>query len=159
MLPSKVFPVRIRLRFSALRDRFCRNLAENPSGSTCNEVAFKDMLDSSSSTTAWTTGAVVRNRSDILYPADSESCSCKHAYCSLCSGSGSSGLVTARCSNSDVKRRYSSIFRDAGGCSCGLHGCVGGSLQPICFDVLTPGAPRYGFSAAEIRNVYEGVVE
>jgi len=133
--------------------------AEKLLGSTYNMVAYIDVLDSPSSAAAWTAGAVMWNRGDVLYSADPEPCSSKHAYCRLCSWSRGSCLVPARCSNSYVERRYSSILRDAGSRGCGLHGCVGGSLQSICFNVLTSGTPRYRFCAAEIGNVYDGVVE
>src|SRR5208282_4273768 len=85
---------------------------------------WEGVLDSSSSSSAWSSGSIMRNRCDVLDSSDSESGSSQHSDCCLRSRSRCSCLVSARCSDSYVERGYSSVLGNPCGCSCSLHGCI-----------------------------------
>src|SRR5208282_5549149 len=82
------------------------------------------VLDSSSSSSAWSSSSIMRNGCDVLDSSDSESGSSQHSDCSLRSRSRCPCLVSAWCSDSYVERGYSSVLCNPCGCSCSLHGCV-----------------------------------
>src|SRR6267143_5266492 len=85
-------------------------------------------LDSSASSTAGTTGAVMWYGCHVLDPSDTEAVSCEHSYGCLGAWTGCPCAVSARSSDSDVKGRYAFVLCHLGGGCCGLHCGVGGAL-------------------------------
>jgi hypothetical protein len=116
-------------------------------------------LYASATATAGSSCTVMRDRCDILDSAYPETGSRQHSDCSLGAWAGGSRFVPARGSDSNMKRCDSPVLGYAGCSGCGLHRCVRRPLEPICLHVLPSGATGNGFSAAEVSNVNEGIVE
>ena len=116
-------------------------------------------LDSSSSSSAWSSGSIMRNGCDVLDSADSESGSSQHSNCCLCSRSWCPCLVSTRRADSDVERSYSPVLCNSCGCGCSLHGCVRGALKSISFNVLATSTSGYCFSTTKVGDVNKSVVE
>jgi hypothetical protein len=118
-----------------------------------------ERLDTSAAATTRSTSPVVGNRCNILDPTNSEPMTSQHSDRCLGTWTRCPSAMTSRCSNTNMERGYSLVFRNlCGGRSC-LHRRVRGPLQSISLHMLTPCTARNGFCTSQVGNVNHGVVE
>jgi hypothetical protein len=116
-------------------------------------------LDSSTASTAGSSGPIVRDWCHVFYSADSETVTGKHSDGCLRPRTRSPGTVSTRSSYSNVKGGNSLVLCGLGGGRSGLHRGVWCPLESVGFDVLPAGASRYCLGACEVCYVDHGVVE
>src|SRR5207245_6097398 len=78
-----------------------------------------------------------------------------------CLGAGTRGpsSVTSRCTNTDMERSDSLVFRNLCSSRSCLHCRVRGPLQSISLHMLTPCTTRNRLCTSQIGNVNHGIVE
>jgi len=116
-------------------------------------------LDTPSSASARSARSVVRNRSDILDPADPKAGSSQHPYRCLRARARRSCPVPSWSSYSNVEGGNSSILRCSRGGTRRLHRSVRGTLKPVCLHVLPARTSRNSLRSSEVSNVHQCVVE
>lgn len=116
-------------------------------------------LDSSASSATGSSGSIMGDRCNVLYSSDSETGARKHSNSGLCTRTGSSCLVPARSSDSNVQGCYSPILGNSCSCCCSLHRSIRRTLEAIGFHVLSSGTTGYSLCAAQISNMDQSIVE
>ena len=116
-------------------------------------------LQTTTTTSTLPTGTITGNRSNIFNPSNLHSISCQSTKGALCSRSRRSGLVSPSSANLDVKGGDTQIFAFGSHVLGGKHGSVGGGFVAIGLDFHAAGDADEGFTAGEVGDVDEGVVE
>jgi len=116
-------------------------------------------LDAPAAPATGSTSPVVRDRGDILDPTNPEPMTSQHSDRRLGTGTRSPGSMTSRCTNTDMQRSDSLVFRNLCSSRGRLHCRVRGPLQSISLHMLTPRTPRNRLCTSQVGNVNHGIVE
>ncbi len=116
-------------------------------------------LDATTPATARPTSPIVRDRSNVLYPADPKTLTCQHSNGSLRTWTRGPSLVTARSADSNVEARDALVLCHLSSSSRSLHSRVRSPLQAISLDMLTTRATGHCLRTSQISNVNHRIIE
>ena len=115
--------------------------------------------ESATAATTLSTGRVRRDGGNILNATDLETISGKGTNGRLGTGSGGLGHNTTLSTKLDVDSVDANSLELTANVDGGKHSGVGGGLFSVSLDLHTTGDTGVGFTAGEIGDVNEGVVE
>ena len=116
-------------------------------------------LESSSSSTSLLSGGVSGNGGDVFDSADFEAHTSEGSHVGLGSGAGSSGVNSSSASDLDVEGVDAEGLESGVHVGGGHHGGVRAAFFSVGLDFHASGDSGVGFSAGEVGDVDEGVVE
>ena len=116
-------------------------------------------LDATTAPATRPASTVMRNRSHVFNPADSETLTSQHSNCSLCTRTRSTRLMPAWRPNTNVETCDAFVLGNLRSGRCCLHSSIWGPLQSIGLDMLASSATRYCLSASQIGNVNHRIVK
>lgn len=116
-------------------------------------------LQSATSASSLSSGAVGRNRGHVLDSSDLDAVSGESAKSGLRSRSRSLGLASSGSSDLDMKSRDTTLLASRGDVLGGKHSSVRAGLVTIGLDLHSSGDTGDGLSSGEIGHVHEGIVE
>ncbi len=115
-------------------------------------------LDSSSSSAARPSCAIMGNWRNLFDAFNTEAKPCQRANCGLCAWSRSSRSAASWSANFDVYGGYTFVAGDFC-CACGCsHSCIRAGFHAVGFDEHAAGGACDGFCAGNVSYVYQRVV-
>jgi hypothetical protein len=131
----------------------------SPPSSSVRACRKATILQTTSAATALATGAVGRDRRDVLDAADAHARTGKGAEGRLGTGTGGLGAGTAGGADLDVEGGDANLLAALGALLGGKHGGVGRRLVTVGLDLHATRDARDGLLARQVGDVDEGVVE